>query len=91
MIPATEFGGRAGAVESLFEGIEERLGTVEPGAAAESKAKEEQAAVVPDFWLRRPRAGDIRALSRRLRGKYARRSGAIAVVGSPCSAPAAGG
>ena len=71
---ALEFDGRAGVVKSLLEGADKELAAVEQEAAAEPVATAEQLAVVADFWqwLRQLRTGDIRAVSRNLRGKHAR-------------------
>ena len=71
---ALEFGGRAGVVQSLLEDPEKQPDAGEQAAVVEPEATAEQLAVVADFWqwLRQLRTGDIRALSRRLRGKHAR-------------------
>ena len=71
---ALEFDGRAGVVKSLLEGADKELAAVEQEGAAEPVATVEQLAIVADFWqwLRQLRTGDIRAVSRSLRGKHAR-------------------
>ena len=72
-----EFDGRAGVVEVLLRSEDDRLAETESEqrqGGDEAAATPERQAVVAGFWgwLRQIRTGDIRAVSRRLRGKHAR-------------------